>query len=131
MATKQESFIPGDRIPNRALLRLRLLRSTLLGTLLLLRGIARGLALCSLVLHVLVVNVKSLLNLGAQSGLIVKPNDELANATLSGNENNDMTYSPRSSALSISNSMPVILPANSGCWAWTFGYRASPSICFC
>lgn len=121
MATKPESFIPGDRIPKRALLRLRLLRSTLLGTLLLLRSIARGLALCSLVLHVLVINVESLLNLGAQSSLVVKPNNELANATRINKIDEAMTYSPRSSALSISNNMPVILPANSGCWAWTFG----------
>mmetsp|Transcript_32936 Transcript_32936/g.83597 ORF Transcript_32936/g.83597 Transcript_32936/m.83597 type:complete len:278 (+) Transcript_32936:972-1805(+) len=36
-----------------------------------------------------------------------------------------------SSALSISSSMPVILPARSGCSLATWGNRRSPIICFC
>merc|ERR1712037_802551 len=36
-----------------------------------------------------------------------------------------------SSALSISSSMPVILPARSGNMRWMRGNSLSPSICFC
>jgi len=36
-----------------------------------------------------------------------------------------------SSELSISSSMPVILPARSRCMAWISGNSRSPSICFC
>ncbi len=35
------------------------------------------------------------------------------------------------SLLSISSSMPVILPASEGCCMCTSGYRRSPNICFC
>mmetsp|Transcript_12067 Transcript_12067/g.34148 ORF Transcript_12067/g.34148 Transcript_12067/m.34148 type:complete len:208 (-) Transcript_12067:1997-2620(-) len=53
-----------------------------------------------------------------------------ASSTLDSKESGD-SISNRSSELSISKSIPVILPAKSGCKAAIWGKSASPRSCFC
>ena len=94
-----------------------------LGLLLLL-----GLAL-ALSLDVLVVDCKSLVDLGLESSLILNTSTKLASCfelTVGTG-----TYRLMSSLLSISRSIPVIFPARSPLMAWILGKSISPSICFC
>ena len=62
-------------------------------------------------LHVIIIDTESLINLGAKSIVIINPDNMLA---YSGTAWFNSTYNERSSELSISKSIPVILPASSG-----------------
>ena len=74
-------------------------------------------AILGLRLHVVIVDSKSFINLGTKSSVIINP-ETVSNLIT---RNGVSTYKETSSELSISRSMPVILPANSGCICWTLG----------
>lgn len=80
---------------------------------------AIGTSLAATALHVVVVNTESLVNLGLESGFVIDP-VKLVSPVCSV-RGFSVTYNARSSELSISRSIPVILPASSGCICWIFG----------
>jgi hypothetical protein len=87
-------------------------QSSLLFGLLALLCITGLLAITALVLYVLVVDGKSFINLRPESRLIL---DTMAISKVSNGNLKWSTYRFTNSELSISRSIPVILPANSGC----------------
>lgn len=71
-------------------------------------------ALAALILDVFVVDVHGLIDLGAESAVVIDTTASLAIADSSYTES-WLTYRLTNSWLSISSSIPVIFPASSGC----------------
>lgn len=90
-----------------------------LGRLLLFRTVGTGFTTSAL--HVLIVDTESLVNFGPKSSIIVDPVKLLARCKTERKKNNGGTHNVTSSELSISKSIPVILPASSGWICWIFG----------
>jgi len=80
------------------------------------------------VLNVLIIDCECLINLSLKGRIVLDP---VASQYFLCGKYQSKTYRLTNSGFSISNNIPVILPANSGCITWILGNRASPRSCFC